>query len=492
MKLNCRNVLMALILLVICPFNNSHAQQAESVYGDAVKAEVKMNYVYTMEEAFKKARKLNKPIFFNCFADWAMPCHLMNKAVFSDREFCDYMDKHFVNLFIDVTQGENTDIAKKYDIQYFAHFLILDSDGNVLLRIVGGREKEDMKAAVSLALNPKTTLPGAEQIYQSGKRGKKETRNYLTVLNLANENKKFMEINKEYIRMLKPKEYLRKENWVTFSSTISNKESENFNYLIAHKEKFVKANGAKKVNSLIESLYYWDIMNYAMGKTPYDKMKVIELNNEIQKAGLSDTCNVCRVYPIIHLRGERKYDKMLDYLTKNASQLGVSKLYIDTSLELPDMSDETRGKIINYLNACIEAQKDDSGVVKQLKAFIYKLEHPNGIIFEKGNLAEAMAKAKKEDKLLFVDCYTIWCGPCKRMSNQVFVQEAVGAVYNKQFINVKLDMEQKDGIELNKKHPVTSYPTLLFMDGDGNIVKKIIGAQNADNLLKIASEVIKQ
>ena len=130
--------------------------------------------------------------------------------------------------------------------------------------------------------------------------------------------------------------------------------------------------------------------------------------------------------------------------------------------------------------------------MKQLKAFIYKLEHPNGIIFEKGNLAEAMAKAKKEGKLLFVDCYTIWCGPCKRMSNQVFVQEAVGAVYNKQFINVKLDMEQKDGIELNKKHPVTSYPTLLFMDGDGNIVKKIIGAQNADNLLKIASEVIKQ
>ncbi|MDE6820892.1 MAG: DUF255 domain-containing protein [Bacteroides acidifaciens] len=137
MKLNCRNVLMALVLLVICPFNNSHAQQAESVYGDAVKADVKMNYVYTMEEAFKKARELNKPIFFNCFADWAMPCHLMNKAVFSDREFCDYMDKHFVNLFIDVTQGENTDIAKKYDVQYFAHFLILDSDGNVLLRIVG-------------------------------------------------------------------------------------------------------------------------------------------------------------------------------------------------------------------------------------------------------------------------------------------------------------------------------------------------------------------
>ena len=78
---------------------------AQSMYGDAVKADVKMKYVYSFEEALKKAKEENKLIFFNCFADWAVPCHSMNKLVFSDQEFADWMDKHFVNFFIDVTTG---------------------------------------------------------------------------------------------------------------------------------------------------------------------------------------------------------------------------------------------------------------------------------------------------------------------------------------------------------------------------------------------------
>ena len=74
------------------------AVKAQSVYGDKVKADVKMKYVYSFEEALKKAREVNKPIFVNCFADWAVPCHGMNQLVFSDQQFADWMDRHFVNL----------------------------------------------------------------------------------------------------------------------------------------------------------------------------------------------------------------------------------------------------------------------------------------------------------------------------------------------------------------------------------------------------------
>ena len=50
------------------------AASAQSMYGDAVKADVKMKYVYSLDEALKLAKKENKLVFVNCFEDWAMPC----------------------------------------------------------------------------------------------------------------------------------------------------------------------------------------------------------------------------------------------------------------------------------------------------------------------------------------------------------------------------------------------------------------------------------
>ena len=53
-----------------------------------------------------------------------------------------------------------------------------------------------------------------------------------------------------------------------------------------------------------------------------------------------------------------------------------------------------------------------------------------GIVFFKGSLKDAKAKAKKENKLIFIDCYTTWCGPCKNMSKKTFVNKEVGEYYN--------------------------------------------------------------
>ena len=55
-----------------------------------------------------------------------------------------------------------------------------------------------------------------------------------------------------------------------------------------------------------------------------------------------------------------------------------------------------------------------------------------GIAFEPDGttLEQASAKAKAEKKLIFLDAYTKWCGPCKMMARDVFPQEKVGAFMN--------------------------------------------------------------
>ncbi len=113
-----------------------------------------------------------------------------------------------------------------------------------------------------------------------------------------------------------------------------------------------------------------------------------------------------------------------------------------------------------------------------------------GIEFFKGTWEEALAEAKKQDKILFVDAYAKWCGPCKRMAAQVFPLKEVGDVYNEHFINLKLDCEKADGITFRKKYPVQAFPTLYFLDPNGEIVHRTKGGRQADGLIALANEAM--
>ena len=112
-----------------------------------------------------------------------------------------------------------------------------------------------------------------------------------------------------------------------------------------------------------------------------------------------------------------------------------------------------------------------------------------GILFFDGKLSEAKAIAQKEGKMLFIDCYTSWCAPCKKMSKEVFTQKDVGAHFNEHFINYKLDMETKEGIALSKDYQVQFYPTLLFITPEGELVRKEIGYHSKKQLLSLAKTI---
>lgn len=115
-----------------------------------------------------------------------------------------------------------------------------------------------------------------------------------------------------------------------------------------------------------------------------------------------------------------------------------------------------------------------------------------GISFSKLKLETAMKLAKKEKKLIFIDAYTSWCRPCKIMAATAFKDEKVANTFNKQFVNLKVDMEKNaDGTFIARKYKVQAYPTLLFIDSKGNLIKKAIGMQSASQLLSLAKSVAK-
>lgn len=97
-------------------------------------------------------------------------------------------------------------------------------------------------------------------------------------------------------------------------------------------------------------------------------------------------------------------------------------------------------------------------------------ETGQGIQFIEADWNKALAEAKKQNKLIFLDAYASWCGPCKLLKRNTFPDKTAGEYFNSNFINVAIDMEKGDGKALAEKYGVNAFPTLIITDLDGNII----------------------
>lgn len=486
-----KSLALAAICLWFCTGSPSLAQNRQKeMYGDATR-EVKMNYLHSMEKARKQAYQQKKLIFVNCHAEWAGPCLGMNQYVFSDEAFCRYMDKTFVNLFVDMKSPEGKELAKEYGVNSYAYYLILNYKGEVIQRIQGGAKLPEFKQMVDLSLDKKTSLAGTTRKYESGKYSKKDLYNYLNALRVAGKDSLFKTLSKEYMAMMEEKEYADPQNWM-FAYLHRDRQGSYYQYLIKNKPLFVKNVGERKVNNYIESLFSNEMLGYATGNTDYDAESLNKLHAEMREAVLPDTCACEILYHIATLRGERKVHDLLRYMEENGKYLAPYpsiRSIVELSLRLPNLREDEKQELISYLQRAAEREKGATSA--RLKGLIQTLQSNDikEIDFFHAPFAEVLAKAKEEKKLIFMDCYTSWCGPCRMMANQVFTRPEVGKYFNAHFVNTKVDMERGEGKDLAKKYGVNAFPTLLILDGEGNVVSKSVGALSPEKLLGWAKKI---
>ena len=121
----------------------------------------------------------------------------------------------------------------------------------------------------------------------------------------------------------------------------------------------------------------------------------------------------------------------------------------------------------------------------------FKADKKEGIQFYRGSWKEAVEVARKENKLIFLDVYATWCAPCKRLKSSTFSNSRVGKYFNDTFINVSLDGESGDGAIVANRYKISGYPSLLFINKEGNVVIQGVGYHDANELIKLAKSAVK-
>ncbi|MCB9886272.1 MAG: thioredoxin family protein [Planctomycetes bacterium] len=97
----------------------------------------------------------------------------------------------------------------------------------------------------------------------------------------------------------------------------------------------------------------------------------------------------------------------------------------------------------------------------------------------------AMKTAKAQGKRVFVDFQTTWCGPCRAMEQHVYTADAVVKAAA-ETVCIKLDGdEQRD---LVKRYEVAAYPTMLLLDADGKVLRRLVGYQHVTDMVKFLRE----
>lgn len=114
-------------------------------------------------------------------------------------------------------------------------------------------------------------------------------------------------------------------------------------------------------------------------------------------------------------------------------------------------------------------------------AFGQQIRYDRVDFMDNPSWANVLDRAQQTGKVIFLDGYTAWCAPCKKMEKEVFTRTEIANYFNQKFINVKYDMEGGEGSILKERFGVQAFPTYLFITPEGQVVHRIIGAHTAGN-----------
>lgn len=292
----------------------------------------------------EKAKTTGKMIFVDCYTTWCGPCKYMSKEVFTQDSIADFFNSHFINLKMDMEKGEGPAINTRYDVGAYPTFLLLDGDGNLVYKFVGGMEAGPFMEKIREGMDPANRIAEMLRRYKEGDRSRQLMRDYILEALKMKEIARGKELAHEYFSMLDRKERAGKENWFMFgennySRELSDIHSEHFNYLLEHWKDFAAVQGKdvvdKKISGVFRKLAGYCLRGYYQKSFTWNKAAFDRYRQLINGTQTPDKKDLLVMMDIAQAACERDSIKVLDLMADNIA--GFDSRNMDITFDLLSM-----------------------------------------------------------------------------------------------------------------------------------------------------------
>lgn len=291
----------------------------------------------TLSAALKKAKAEHKLVFVDCYTAWCIPCKQMEATVFKTDSVAAFFDSHFVSLQIDMEKGEGPEVLKAYKIGAFPSYLLMDGDGKVLYKFVGGMPAGEFMVHIRKGVKADNEEARMLARYAAGERRPDLLRALILLKLRVMEIEVAKGMNDELMDLLTPAQRALPENWVLFkenrySMYVSNVDSRNFNYLVDNWKDFAATNNKDsvdhKMSFIFRKLAGECLEGYHFKNAPYSKAAFEHYKEQIKATEMPDKEQLLVLVEMGQAAGEKDYKRVTSLFEKNISSFSEDNLRI--------------------------------------------------------------------------------------------------------------------------------------------------------------------
>lgn len=326
----------------------------------------------SLQDAITKANKgkkkrINK-IFVDCYTKWCAPCRMMSQTVFPQKEVGDFLNSNFINLKIDLEEGEGIELAKRYGVDAFPTFLILDASGSEIGRVVGGGDAGVFLDKIKFAMDPKNSI---ENLTAKFRKEKNIEVGKLLVRVLKEGNFDYSAIVNELYTLVDESQKYEKEFFIALCKSISSPIDPILCNIVMNRNKAEHYMGKEFVDSCLKDYYYDYLYKAGIWLEMDDKseQEIIEAAKGMGRFNLDGRTQEAYIGAFALYIKQKQYDQLISYFEDCFYELPMSEMknYINAMrFVMAKANNEQQEKFLSILNNLLSRTNDTVKTVQKI------------------------------------------------------------------------------------------------------------------------------